>query len=225
MHACHMHVLASDWCRQSICIYIRSLIAAKFWPPPSPVALRHVDLPLLPIHLTPGCLVLSKWAVEWGSWHNFLFQKGRQKAFSILTCRRHFPYLRFHPYAPHPAGSPGRSNTKSFGGEKEICYSYLGSHPQLLCTHYHSPSSYKKCGVSNMGWIWPILLIPTELPTVFYRTSNIAEALKGKQTGGLLLKNMLKFYRHIISDNVHRKYKKSVWGGSKQTLIKFSFIT
>lgn len=131
------------------------------------------------------------------------------------------------PTHMHPSQQADQADQtqKALQGGKEICYSYLESHPQLLCTHYHSPSSYKKCGVSNMGWIWPILLIPTELPTVFYRTSNIAEALKGKQTGGLLLKNMLKFYRHIISDNVHRKYKKSAWGGSKQTLIKFSFIT
>jgi len=39
-----------------------------------------------------------------------------------------------------------------------------------------------------MGWIWPTLFIPTEVPTEFYRASNIAEALKVKQTGGLLLK-------------------------------------
>lgn len=155
---------------------------------------------------------MSGWMRFSAQFFFFLFQKGRRKAFLILTRRRHFPYLCSYPHAPQPAGSQADQTQKALQGGKEICYSYLESHPQLLCTHYHSPSSYKKCGVSNMGWIWPILLISTELPTVFYRTSNIAEALKGKQTGGLLLKNMLKFYRHIISDNVHRKYKKKVHG-------------
>lgn len=37
-----------------------------------------------------------------------------------------------------------------------------------------------------MGWIWPTVFIPTEVPTEFYRVSDIAKAFKVKQTGGLL---------------------------------------
>lgn len=43
-------------------------------------------------------------------------------------------------------------------------------------------------GVSSAGWIWPILFKLTEVPTELYMTLNIAGVLKGKQTGGLLLK-------------------------------------
>lgn len=118
----------------------------------------------------------------------FLLQKRKQRGLSWVTCRRHFPYLCSLPHAPQTAGSLVKSNREILGGRKKICYNYLASDPHLLCTHYHSPSSYKKFGVSSMGWIWPILFIPTEVPTEFYRASNIAEALKVKQTGDPLLK-------------------------------------
>lgn len=136
-------------------------------------------------------------------------------------CRKHFPYLFTSAHTrTHPSQQAARQiKQEKLWWEKEISYSYLASYPQLLCTHCHSPRSYKKSGVSSTGWLWPILFKLTEVPTEFYMALNTAGVLKGKQTGGLLLKK-LTFYKHVISDNVHKKYKKTVWEGSKQTPIK-----
>lgn len=180
-------------------MYLHGLITVKFWPLPSAVALRHVGLPLLPLH-------------------NFLLQKGRQRGLLWLTCRKCFPYSFCLPHTP-PTASSWSNQTKLDGGiEKiKICSNYLASYLHLLCTHYHSPSSYRKSGVRNMGWIWPIIFIP-KVPTEFYRVSNITKTLKVKQTGGLILKaKRPQLYKHVIADDVHRKFKTCMGRGQKTT--------
>lgn len=97
----------------------------------------------------------------------------------------------------------------------------MASYLHLLCTHY--PSSPKKSGVSHMGWIWPIIFIPTEVPTEFYMVSNITKALKVKQTGGLLLKaKRPQLYKHVMADNMHRKCKTCM--GREQASIHQIFM-
>lgn len=69
----------------------------------------------------------------------------------------------------------------------------------------------------NMGWIWPIIFIP-KVPTEFYRVSNITKTLKVKQTGGLILKaKRPQLYKHVIADDVHRKFKTCMGRGQKTT--------
>lgn len=117
-----------------------------------------------------------------------------------------------------------KSNRESWRRHrKKICSNYLASYLHLLCTHCHTPSSYKKPGVSNTVWIWSIIFIPTEVPTQFYRVSNITKALKVKQTGGFLSKaKRPQLYKHIIADNVHRKCKTCM--GRGQASIQQIFI-
>lgn len=190
--------------------------------------------------------VLPKWAVEWSSWHSWLFvgvlgfvfffplsHLGKEGKEVFRDWLAEGTSLTYAPSLTQLRQQPGHSLVKlnretGEGGrglkKKKTCYNSLASNPHSLCTYCHSLCSCKKSGVSSMGWIWLIIFIPTEVSTEFYRASNIAEALKEKQTGGLLLKNkMLKLYRHIIP--YIGNFIQSAWRRRKQSLIKFSFTT
>lgn len=98
----------------------------------------------------------------------FLLQNGRQRGLSRLPCSRSFLYLCSLPHTPQTAGSLGKSNREVLGGRKQYLLQLFGIQSYLLCTRYQGPSSYKKSGVSSMGWIWPIIFIPTEVSRVLY---------------------------------------------------------
>lgn len=153
----------------------------KSWPPHSPVALRHADLPSLPIHLTPGCLfypneqlneVLGT-VVSGGFLVGFVlfFPWERKTKRSFMTdLQKTLPLPLLPPSHSSDSNLVKLNRETGEGGvcvRKKTCYNSLASNPRSLCTYYQSLCSCKKSGVSSMGWIWPIIFIPTEVPTEF----------------------------------------------------------
>lgn len=170
----------------------------KFWPLPSSVALRYVGFPLLPLH-------------------NFLLQKGRQRGLLWITCRKCFPYVCCLPHTP-PTASAWSNQTEKLGGVVQKKSAPIIWHPILIyCAHIITVPAH----IRNLVWaIWAGfgLFIPTEVPTEFYRVSNIAKELKVKQTGGLLLKAKIpQLYKHVIADDVHKKCKTCMGRGQAST--------
>lgn len=112
----------------------------------------------------------------------FLLQKGRQRG---LTCKRHFHYLCSLPPVPQRADNLVNSNREILGGRKKsatIIWHWI----LIYCAHIITVPACKKkkTGVSSWAGFGLSYLFQQE----FYRASNIAEILKVKQTGGLLLK-------------------------------------
>lgn len=116
----------------------------------------------------------------------FLLQKGRQRG---LTCKRHFHYLCSLPPVPQRADNLVNSNREIPGGRKKSAT--IIWHPILIyCAHIITvPARKKKTGVSS----WAGFVLSYLFQQEFYRASNIAEILKVKQTGGLLLKKTKSF--------------------------------